>query len=61
MRPSIARPLIPLPGFALKALVGPQFADEAVLASQKVIPAALTESGFAFLDTDIAEALSAVV
>lgn len=59
---AVNRPaVIPLPAFALKALVGPRFADEAVLASQKVIPAALTESGFAFLDTDIAEALSGVV
>lgn len=59
---AVHRPaVIPLPGFAVKALVGPRFAREAVLVSQRVVPAVLTESGFEFLDTDIEEALAAVV
>ena len=53
--------VVPIPAFALKALVGPRFAEEAVLASQKVIPAVLTESGFEFLDTDITDALRSVL
>jgi NAD dependent epimerase/dehydratase family enzyme len=37
--------VVPLPGFALKAIVGPQFADEAILVSNRVLPTTLLDSG----------------
>lgn len=52
---------IPVPAFALKALVGPQFAEEAVLASQKVLPTVLLESGFEFEDPEVGPALQRVL
>lgn len=55
---ALGRPaVVPLPAFALKALVGPQFAVEAVLASQRVLPQALVDSGFEFQDPDLVPAL----
>lgn len=53
--------VIPLPAFALKAIVGPQFAEEAVLASQRILPTVLVESGFEFLDPELGPALEAVL
>lgn len=53
--------VVPLPAFALKAIVGPQFADEAVLASQRVLPTKLVESGFEFRDPEIGPALERVL
>lgn len=53
--------VIPLPAFALKAIVGPQFATEAVLASQRVLPTKLLESGFEFRDPEIGPALESVL
>ena len=54
----LKRPAVfPLPGFALKALVGPQFADEAILVSNRVLPTKLLDSGFEFTHPDLRSAL----
>ena len=57
---AVHRPTLPIavPGIALKALLGP-FAEEAVLAGQRVEPAVLQRSGFRFDDADIDTALAA--
>ena len=47
----------PVPGFALKALLG-EFAEEGLLGGQRAIPAALERAGFAFHHSTIGEALS---
>lgn len=49
--------LLPVPAFALKAVLG-EFAED-VLASQRVVPAALTSGGFPFAHPTIGEALAA--
>ncbi len=47
---ALRRPaLLPVPGFALRLIFG-DMADEALLASQRVMPARLTAEGFAFKD-----------
>lgn len=44
---SIHRPaLVPVPALALKAVLGAEFASEVLLASQRVVPGRLQESGF---------------
>jgi len=48
-RPAIAR----VPGVALKVVLGAQLADDAVLASQRVMPSRLLESGFRFDQADV--------
>ena len=48
-----------VPGFAARALVG-EFADEAVLAGQRAIPAVLETAGFDFRHKTVGEALEAV-
>lgn len=59
---ALHRPTVmPLPAFALKAIVGARFANEAVLASQRVIPSRLIESGFTFQDPEVAAALQSVL
>ncbi len=45
------------PAFGLKALLGGEFADEVLLASQRVIPRVLEETGFEYLDGDLAATL----
>jgi hypothetical protein len=50
--------VLPVPGFALRAAIGP-FADEAVLASQRVLPRRLEAAGFTFAHPDIDTALAA--
>jgi hypothetical protein len=50
--------VLPVPGFALRAAIGP-FADEAVLASQRVLPHRLEAAGFTFAHPDIDTALAA--
>jgi uncharacterized protein (TIGR01777 family) len=50
-RPALA----PVPSFALRVILG-GFADEA-LASQRVVPSALTRHGFAFQDSTVESAL----
>ena len=47
----------PVPGFALKTLLG-EFADEGLLGGQRAIPAALERAGFVFHHTTIGEALA---
>ena len=47
---------IPVPGFVLRAAVG-QFADEAILMGQRLVPRVLQDSGFAFADPDVDSAL----
>ena len=52
--------VVPLPGFALKAIVGPQFAEEAILVSNRVLPTKLLDSGFEFSHPDLRSALEAI-
>ncbi len=55
---AMGRPsFFPAPGFGLKILLGSEFADEVLLASQRVIPSVLTGTGFEYLDGDLATAL----
>lgn len=51
---------IPVPGFALKALLGP-FAEEGVLIGQRLQPAVLQRSGFTFAHADVGAALAASI
>jgi uncharacterized protein (TIGR01777 family) len=51
---------IPVPGFALKALLGP-FAEEGVLIGQRLQPAVLQRSGFTFVHADVDAALAASI
>ena len=51
---------IPVPGFALHALLG-DFADEGVLIGQRLQPAVLQRTGFAFADRDVDSALAAAL
>jgi len=48
--------ILPVPGFALRLLAG-QMADEALLASARVLPHRLQQSGFLFADNDLEPAL----
>jgi hypothetical protein len=58
---ALRRPaVIPLPGFALRVIVGPQFAEEAILVSNRVLPAKLLDSGFEFSHPDLRSALQAI-
>ena len=53
----LRRPAImPMPAFAARALFG-QMADEALLASTRVVPSRLDESGFTFRDSQLGTAL----
>ncbi len=47
----------PVPGFALKTLLG-EFAEEGLLGGQRAIPVALERAGFAFHHNTIGEALA---
>lgn len=47
----------PVPGFALKTLIG-EFAEEGLLGGQRAIPAALERAGFSFHHNTIGEALA---
>ena len=49
---------VPVPGFVLRAAVGP-FADEGILIGQRLAPAVLQRSGFAFAHNDVDAALRA--
>lgn len=51
---------LPVPGFALKALVG-EMAGPALLAGQRVLPKRALEQGFTFLYPDIRSAMTAAV
>ncbi len=51
---ALRRPtVIPFPLPVARAIFGGQFVTEAMLSSQNVLPGRLTESGFAFTDTEI--------
>ena len=59
---AVHRPTLPfaVPGLLLKAALGP-FAQEGVLVGQRLTPAVLQRSGFAFADPDLPAALAAVL
>ena len=48
---------VPVPGFVLKAVLGGDFAEEGVLAGQRLVPAVLQRTGYRFLDADLEPAL----
>jgi len=50
---------LPLPAFAIRLILGRSAADDLVLASQKVEPRALVESGFGFEHPTLSAALAA--
>ncbi|MBL7502538.1 TIGR01777 family protein [Frankia sp. CNm7] len=52
--------VLPVPRLALRAVVG-EFADEGVLASQRVVPRVLTDAGFQFQHPELAGALRALL
>jgi uncharacterized protein len=52
--------LFPAPAFALRLALG-EMADELLLASQKVMPAKLADSGYRFSEPDLAGALADVL
>ena len=56
-RPSKLR----VPALALRALLGAQLANDAILASQRVLPRAIGESGFTFKHADVASILHAAL
>lgn len=49
--------ILPTPAVAVRLLLGRQQADELILSSQRVMPARLSEQGFAFRWTDLRAAL----
>jgi hypothetical protein len=54
----LGRPaLLPAPAWALRAVLGAEFADQMLLASQRVEPARLLASGFAFRFAGLEDAL----
>ncbi len=59
---ALKRPaVLPAPGFGLKLLLGGEFADEVLLASQRVVPSRLEQSGFEFSHPHLPGALDAVL
>ena len=55
---ALGRPtVLPVPGFALKTLMGKELAEEALLEGQRVRPARLLEAGFEFRAPTVAEGL----
>jgi len=56
-RPSV----LPVPAAALKVALGAELVDEALLASQRVVPTVLLAHGFAFAHPDIDGALAALL
>jgi uncharacterized protein (TIGR01777 family) len=56
-RPALFR----VPGFALSAALGAELADQAILASSRVIPGVLNDFGFQFEHPEIDEALVAIL
>lgn len=53
--------VLAVPPVALRAVLGPQLVDEALLASQRVVPAALSAAGFSFDHPEVGEALRALL
>lgn len=59
---ALRRPaLLPAPAFALRIVLGSGQADELLLAGQRVRPAALERSGFAFADPELGPALAGLL
>lgn len=59
---TLKRPaFLPAPPFALKLLLGSEMAEELLLASTRCIPQALQESGFEFLDGELASAFPSIL
>jgi uncharacterized protein (TIGR01777 family) len=55
---ALGRPtLLPAPKFGLKALLGPEMAEELLLFSQRALPTRLLDSGYTFKHPDLADAL----
>jgi uncharacterized protein (TIGR01777 family) len=52
---------LPVPAFGPRLLRGAELADELLFASQRVVPEALTQSGFSFEHPDLDTALRAVL
>jgi len=52
---------LPVPGFALRLLLGSELADALVLEGQRVTPGVLVESGFEFEHADIDDGLRAAL
>jgi uncharacterized protein len=58
----LGRPtFVPVPAAALRVALGSEMAAETALASQRVIPAKLTASGYAFVHEDVETALRTAV
>ena len=53
--------LVPAPSFGLRLLLGSEFAEEVLLASQRVVPQVLRSSGFEFADAELRSGLEAVL
>jgi len=53
--------VVPVPAFALKLALGPEMAEDMVLASQRALPSRLTGSGFEFRHAELDEAVRSVL
>jgi uncharacterized protein (TIGR01777 family) len=53
--------VVPLPAFALRLLLGRDFADEVLMTSTRIAPVALGESGFEFDHRTLPEAFDAIL
>jgi len=59
---ALRRPVwLPIPKFALRLLLGSELAETTLFDSQRVVPTRLLADGFAFVDTDLDEALNSVL
>lgn len=59
---AVHRPaLLAIPRAALRLALGPELADEALLASQRVLPARLVATGYRFVAPDITTALTTLL
>jgi uncharacterized protein (TIGR01777 family) len=55
---ALGRPtVLPVPKFGLKTLLGPEMADELLLASQRALPTRLLDSGYVFKHPELAVTL----
>jgi uncharacterized protein (TIGR01777 family) len=53
--------ILPVPSFGPKLVMGAELADELIFASQRIAPAVLTGSGFAFSHPQLDDALTSVL
>lgn len=53
--------VVPVPGFGPKLLFGGELVDELLLASQRVLPERLTESGYTFAQPELGAAFEALL